>query len=171
MDIITGIDILIAVLLIGSVISGYMTGLVARAAQLAAVVASYVIATVIAKMFSSQLGSFIYGKIPATPVISAGEVAADAAGSMAYSIIFAVVLIIAAVVLGHLAGVFKIASHLPVIGKLDRLGGAIAGFITSFIIIYLLSCIFFAFVPQETLAGWGITEETVQDSLLLKAFY
>lgn len=87
MDIITGIDISIAVLLIGSVLAGYMTGLVARAAQLAAVVASYVIATVIAKMFSSQLGSFIYGKIPATPVISAGEVAADAAGSMAYSII------------------------------------------------------------------------------------
>ena len=97
--------------------------------------------------------------------------AADAAGSMAYSIIFAVVFIIAAIILGHLAGVFKIASHLPVIGRLDRLGGAVAGFIISFIIIYLLSCIFFALVPKETLDGWGLTEKAVKNSLLLKAFY
>lgn len=173
MDIVKAIDIIIAILLIASVVSGYMTGLVTKAAQLASLVAAYIIASFVANLLSPGLYGFINGKMESTamPAAFAGRLVADTAESIVHHIIFTAIFIISFIILRHAANIFKITSHLPVIGKLDRIGGAIAGFLVDFIIIYIVCNIFFGMMPQELLDNIGLTKKAVEGSVLLQAFY
>jgi len=170
MGIITGIDISIAVILIGSIILGYMTGLVMKIAQLASLAAAYIAAALVVKLFSSQLGSFIYSKIPGEYAVPVRAVTEKTADRIAGSLIFTVVFIVTFIILRHVIKLFKIVDKIPVIGFIDHIGGAVAGFIVNFIIIYILAGIFFSVVPQEILDGWGITQEAVSNSYILQAF-
>lgn len=144
MGIITGIDILIAIILIGSVILGYMTGLVMKIAHLVSLFASYIIAVVVTRFFPLQI---------ARPMV------------------FSVVFLISLVILRQLVGILKIVDHIPVAGTINHIGGAIAGFLLNFIIIYIICSIFFVTVPKELLDSWGLTESAIESSILLKAFY
>ena len=96
---------------------------------------------------------------------------ADAAGNMAYNVVFPVVLVLSIVILHHVVSVLKVTSHIPVIGKIDRICGAIAGFLIDFIVIYIICSIIFSIVPQETLDGIGLTKKAIENSVLLHAFY
>lgn len=161
MGIITVTDISIAVILIIAVISGYINGLIVKIAQFASLVASFIIASATAKIllpglkgkiFSQPYGGFIKEKI-------------------VYNIIFTIVFLVAFIILRHVAGMLKFTRHIPVIGFLDRIGGAVAGFLTDFIVIYIIAGIFFSVIPQEILESWGFTQEAIRNSLLLQAFY
>lgn len=144
MGIITCIDISIAIILIGSVIFGYMTGLVMKIAHFIALIASYIIAEVATKFVPLQ---------------------------MARPIVFPVVFLIALVILRQLVNVLKIVDHIPVAGTLNRIGGAVAGLVLNVIIIYILLSIFFVIVPQEFLDSLGLTKNAIENSILLQAFY
>ncbi|MCX4327489.1 MAG: CvpA family protein [Lachnospiraceae bacterium] len=170
MDIIKAIDIVIAILLIASVVSGYMTGLVTKAAQLASLVAAYFIASFAADLLSPGLSGFINGKMEST-AMPAGAFVADTAESIVHHAVFTIIFIISFIILRHAANIFKITSHLPVIGKLDRIGGAIAGFLVNFIIIYIICSLFFGIMPQDMLDNIGLTKKAIRDSVLLQAFY
>ncbi len=82
-----------------------------------------------------------------------------------------VVLVISVIILHHITSVLKVTSHIPVIGKIDRICGAIAGFFIDFIVIYIVCSIIFSIIPQETLDGIGLTKEAIESSVLLHAFY
>lgn len=171
MDIVKIIDIVIAVLLIAAVITGYITGFVMKVANLAVLVASYFIALMLANMLSPQLEDYINGQVSQTPVAFAGGIMADTAGNLAHNIVFSIILVISFIILHHVVSVLKVTSHIPVIGKIDRICGAIAGFFIDFIVIYIIFSIFFSVVPQETLDGIGLTKEAIGNSVLLQAFY
>lgn len=160
MDIVSIIDIVIAVLLIAAVITGYITGFVMKVANLAVLVASYFIASVLADVLSPQL-----------PAAFAGGIMEDTAGNIAHSVVFPVILVISFVILHHIVSVLKVTSHIPVIGKIDRICGAIAGFLIDFIVIYIICSIIFSIVPQEALDGIGLTKKAIENSVLLHAFY
>ena len=160
MDIVKIIDIIIAVILIAAVITGYRTGFVMKIANLAVLVASYFIASALANVLSPQITDTF-----------AGGIMADAAVNMAYNVVFPVVLVLSIVILHHVVSVLKVTSHIPVIGKIDRICGAIAGFLIDFIVIYIICSIIFSIVPQETLDGIGLTEKAIENSVLLHAFY
>lgn len=171
MDIVKIIDIVIAVLLIASVITGYITGFVMKIANLAVLVASYFIASIIANMLSPQLEDYINGQVSQTPAAFAGGIMADTAGNITHNIVFSVVLVLSFVILHHVASVLKVTSHIPVIGKIDHICGAVAGFFIDFIVIFIICSIFFSVVPKETLNDMGLTKEAIEDSVLLHIFY
>ncbi len=96
---------------------------------------------------------------------------ADTAVNIAHHIIFGVAFIILFIILRHLANIFKIASHLPLIGTADRICGAVAGFLINFIVIYIICQLFFGIMPQDALISIGFTKKAIENSVLLQAFY
>lgn len=144
MSVVTGIDIAIAVILIGAALFGYMTGLVMEIAHLFCVAAAYIAAVAVVKLFSLQVASLV---------------------------IFQIVFFIVYRLLRQLVKLLKIVDHIPVIGPINHIGGAIAGFLVNFIIIYIVCSIFFGIVPQEFLDNLGLTKSAIEGSLLLQAFY
>lgn len=171
MDIVKIIDIVIAVLLIAAVITGYITGFVMKIANLAVLVASYFIALMLANMLSPQIEDYINGQVSQTPASFAGGIMADTAGNITHNIVFSVVLVLSFVILHHVVSVLKVTSHIPVIGKIDRICGAAAGFFIDVIVIYIICSIFFSIMPRETLDSIGLTKEAIGDSVLLHIFY
>lgn len=171
MDIVKITDIVIAVLLIAAVITGYMSGFVMKAAGLMALIASFAAASFIAGLLSPKLGIYINGQVPASNVAFTGEAIADTAVNIAHHIIFCVVFIILFIILRHVANIFKITSHLPLIGKADRICGAVAGFLIDFIVIYIICQLFFGMMPQDILDSIGFTKKAIEGSVLLQSFY
>lgn len=143
MNIITGIDIAIVVILIGAVIFGYMTGLIMQIAHLVALAVAYITAISAAKLAPLQIGGLV---------------------------VFSVVFLVVFAILRQVIKLLKIVDHIPVIGFVSHIGGALAGFLINFIIIYIICNIFFGIMPQELLDYWGLTKNAIEGSLLLQVF-
>lgn len=77
---------------------------------------------------------------------------------------------IAFAVFWQVAKLVKLVDLIPVIGKLDRLGGAVAGFL----IVFVVCCVVFAFldkvIPGKIWDSWGLTKEAVEKTYILQAF-
>ena len=84
--------------------------------------------------------------------------------------LFRSVFTIAMVILGRLIGLFHIVDHIPVIGKINKAGGAIVGFLITFIILYVVGNALFTLLPQTMLDGWGFTKEAIAKTYLLQIF-
>jgi len=69
-----------------------------------------------------------------------------------------------------IAKLIKIVDWIPVVGTMDRIGGAIAGFCTAFLICYFLFHFLGAVIPQRVWNEWGLTKEVVDKTYLLQAF-
>ena len=93
-----------------------------------------------------------------------------AAQGIAYYLLYAIVFTIAMVILGRLIGLFHIVDHIPVIGKINKAGGAIVGFLITFIILYVVGNALFTLLPQTMLDGWGFTKEAIAKTYLLQIF-
>ncbi|HBA97092.1 MAG TPA: hypothetical protein DCZ23_03190 [Lachnospiraceae bacterium] len=144
MEVVTIIDISIAIILAGAVIFGYMTGLIMQIAHLASLAAAYMAAATVAKLFPLQIGS---------------------------QVIFSVVFFVVSVILRLVVRILKVTDYIPVLGFISHIGGAVTGFLVNFIIIYIICSIFFGIIPQEILDSWGLTENAIKDSILLQVFY
>ncbi len=153
MRIVTVIDAAIVIILAGAAILGFFKGFAAMAAQLAALLASYAISAVCARFFSSRL----FG--------------GGAAESMAYAVLFAFIFAAVFFLLRYFANIFKLVDRIPFIGKLDRVGGAVAGFLVDFAAIYIITGLIFGVMPQEALDSFGLSKGAVDDSLILSVFY
>lgn len=68
------------------------------------------------------------------------------------------------------AKLVKIVDWIPVVGTLDKFGGAVAGFCTAFLICYFLFFFLGTVIPQQVWDGWGLTKEVVDKTYLLQAF-
>ncbi len=66
--------------------------------------------------------------------------------------------------------VVKIVDQIPLIGTLDKAGGALAGFFFAFLACYFLFHFLSMAVPQEVWNQWGLTRASVGKSYLLQAF-
>ena len=60
--------------------------------------------------------------------------------------------------------------NIPVIGKINKAGGAIVGFLITFIILYVVGNALFTLLPQTMLDGWGFTKEAIAKTYLLQIF-
>ena len=82
----------------------------------------------------------------------------------------AVFFAVALAVFWRAAKLVKLVDLIPVVGGLDRAGGALAGFFTLF----LLCCVLFSFlekvIPGPVWDGWGLTGEAVGKTYILRAF-
>lgn len=66
--------------------------------------------------------------------------------------------------------IVKIVDWIPVVGTLDRAGGAVAGFFFAFLACFFLFRFLHMAVPQEVWDGWGLSQAAVGRTYLLQAF-
>ena len=66
--------------------------------------------------------------------------------------------------------VLKIVDHIPVIGFLNKAGGAVAGFLVDFIIIYVICSFLFTIVPAAVWTEIGLTGAVIKNTILLSIF-
>ena len=140
-SLLSGLDILTAIILLVAVLSGLATGLVVKLVQIVAVIGSYVIAAV--------LPSYV---------------------GLGREIVFVVAFIVLSIICRYLVQVLRLVDKLPVVGTLDKFGGAVVGFVVAFIVLYFVINLFFDIVPQSTLDGMGWTKEAVQKTMFIKGF-
>lgn len=176
MEITTCIDAVIGICILVSVLIGYHRGFLVTIARIVAMVASYIGAvlaagtlkkmlaqTVFMPMLEKQMGSGALARL-------AGQALEPAAEGIAYSIVFFVVFAVLQFVLLHSIRAFKLVDHIPVLGTMNKLAGGILGFFWVFILCMLLGNVFFTYVPVEIRTQWGLTDQKVQQTVLLSAF-
>lgn len=78
--------------------------------------------------------------------------------------------IITFVVFLQAAKFVKIVDWIPVIGTLDKAGGAVAGFFFAFLVCYLLFHFLYMAIPQEVWNNWDLTKAEVAKTYLLQVF-
>ena len=171
------VDIILIVSLLFALIKGWHIGLAMRLAHFVALVVSCVVANLCAALLKVYVSnSWIVplmqkkagNSVSSIPYAQNGmELAAQ---GIAYYLLYAIVFTIAMVILGRLIGLLHIVDHIPVIGKINKAGGAIVGFLITFIILYVVGNALFTLLPQTMLDGWGFTKEAIAKTYLLQIF-
>ena len=169
MEIGTIIDIVLAVIFLVSLVSGWYQGLVMKAASLIVVGVSYVLAGILSKMISPDIAKFIAKNVPSDIGILKSGVK-DITESLLYTVIFMVVFFVIRFAFRKLIKLLKIVDHIPVIGFVNRVGGAIAGFLVDFVIIYVVFYFLFTIVPTDAWAEIGLTKAVIKNTILLSVF-
>lgn len=170
------LDVVIGVLFLVSVLLGYYRGLVLTIARLAAMAAAYIGARSLAVLTKGILGQQIMlpilkRQLEENPLGGFAETAAtDAAEGAAYSLVFCIALFVLELILLRLVNGFKLVDCIPVVGKLNKLGGAVAGFLWVFLLCLVLGNVFFTYIPKEMQHRMGFTEQAVQETVLLSVF-
>lgn len=140
-------DIVIAGILIIAAVSGYLTGLITKVARFLATiiscVAAYLVVQVVMESYKKQI---------------------------MYPIVFLVVFIVIYIILHQAIKLLKLVDKIPVIGTVDRIGGAVVGILLYTLLMYILFSAFFKIVPASILKSWGYTKHAINKSLLLKYF-
>lgn len=169
MEIGTIIDIVLAVIFLVSLVSGWHQGLVMKAASLIVVFASYVLAGILSKLISPYVAQMISKNISPDIGIVKNSVT-DITEAFLYTIIFMIVFFIVRFIFRKLIKVLKIVDHIPVIGFVNKAGGAVAGFLVDFTIIYVVCSFLFTIVPAEAWAEIGLTKSVIKHTILLSVF-
>lgn len=95
------------------------------------------------------------------------KVFADIAG---IPVLAGVVFLIAFVLLWRAVKLVKIVDWIPVVGGLDRLGGAVVGFGLAFLVCLVLFSFLGAALPVKTWNEWGLTREMIDKTYILRVF-
>lgn len=176
-DIANVIDIVLAVLFLVAICRGWRIGLVMKVGHLAALVGASVLAGVVANLLKATVSSQWV-----VPYLErrAGEKLASMDGldegisfmaeNMAYYLLFGVIFVVALMVLHHVVGVLKLVDYIPVVGTLNKLGGAVIGFVVEFVFFFILGRVLFGLIPMDSWAQIGLTGEMIEKSYLLQAF-
>ncbi|MCH5266740.1 MAG: CvpA family protein [Lachnospiraceae bacterium] len=140
-SILTGLDFSIAIILMLAVLNGLTTGVIMKLGQIVAVIVSYAVAAFLA----SQAG-------------------------FAHAVVFVPAFIVMSIVCHYLVGALGLVDRIPIVGALDKYGGAIVNFIVAFIVIYYVANLFLnGIIPQETLDSWGWTRETLNKTIFISS--
>lgn len=159
-----------------AVLTGYFRGLILSVARIVAMIVSYLGAAFVATAGKQWVGSWIcsavlQGQDPdslfgtlAQPVLQ------ETGEGIAYTVLFFVAFLLLEAVLLHVVNLLKLVDHIPVVGKLNKLGGAVAGFFWMFLICLLLGNVFFSYVPKEVQKEMGFTKKAIKETILLNVF-
>lgn len=170
------LDAMIGVFFLLSVFLGYHRGLVLTVARVAAMAAAYIGARSLAVLSSGMLArQFILpglqDRLENNLLNGLAEAAlTESAEGIAYSFVFCVALFVLEFVLLRLINGFRLLDDIPVVGKLNKLGGAVVGFLWVFLLCLLVGNVFFTYIPKELQHKMGFTEKAVQETVLLNVF-
>lgn len=170
------LDWVIGISLLVSVLLGWHRGLVLTAARLGAVVVTYIGARSLAVLAQGFLGQqwilpVLQRQLEGNQLGGLLETALEeAAEGIAYSIVFFVAFAVLEFILLRLVNGLKVIDSIPVIGRLNKLGGAVVGFLWVFLVFVLAGNVFFTYVPGEIRHQMGFTNEAVKESVLLQVF-
>lgn len=170
MEIGTIIDIVIAVLFMISILSGWFQGLIMKVASLMVVIISYIFAGVLSKIISPYIAKVLSEQISSETVWIAKKSIKAVSEAFSYTVIFTIAFFLIGLVFRRLIKILKIVDHLPVIGFVNRLGGAIVGFLVTFILIYIIVSFLFMILPQNELNSIGLTKKVIENTIFLSVF-
>lgn len=94
----------------------------------------------------------------------------EAARGMAYSLLFFIAFVVLQFLLFRVIKALKLVDYVPVVGKLNKLGGALLGFLWVFLLCFLIGNVFFTYVPKQVQKEWGFTNKAVERTVLLQSF-
>lgn len=169
-------DIILVVLFLIGIIRGWIIGLAVKVGHVIALVASCLAAHIAGILLKDTVGELFIQPILkgredgifAVQIVKNGIKGFSA--SLAYDLIFLVVLIVALLVFNFAVQLLKIVDRIPVVGTLNKFGGALLGLVTEFIVIYILFAVVFTLVPQSTFDKIGLTKEIIRETKLLQFF-
>ncbi len=176
MNTVTVLDVVILILFLQAIAVGYHRGLVVMAARLIALFVAYGVGQAVAQSMKSTVANqFI---MPAILKKAGDGVFAQmaepalqtTAEGIAYSILFFVLFVILEIILMRCVNLLKLVDHIPVVGKVNKIGGAIVGFIWIFLILLLVSFVVGEVIPHSILKSWGITKKALDQSVFLGSF-
>lgn len=169
-------DIVIGILFLTTIFAGYRRGLAFTIARLAAMVVSYIAAGLIADhlkagVASSVLLPLLQGRQSGGTLASLTQpLIQDTAQEFAYALLFFVAFGVIHFILMRCLVLLKVIDHIPVVGKVNKWGGAIAGFLWIFLLCLLAGKIFFAGVPVQIQEAMGYTQQALHESVLVQVF-
>lgn len=177
LDIVNVIDIVLALMFLVAICRGWHVGLVMKLGHLAALVGAGILAGVAAGILKTSVSSqwlVPYLERQAGEDLASmdglGEGISLVAENMAYYLLFGVIFVVALVVLHRVVGVLKLVDYIPVVGALNKFGGAVIGFVAEFVFFFILGRILFGLIPMESWAQIGLAGEMIEKSYLLQAF-
>jgi len=177
LDVADVIDFVLAVLFLVAICRGWHTGLAMKAGHLAALAGAGILAGVAANILKTAVSSqwvVPYLEKQAGEKLAAVDGLEEgislAAENIAYHLLFGVIFVVALIVLRHIVGVLKLVDYIPVVGTLNKFGGAVIGFVAEFIFFFILGRILFGLIPMESWVQMGLTGEMIEGSYLLQAF-
>lgn len=135
------IDYGIPVILLIATISGLISGLIEKIVHVVAAVAAYFLATMISSHAKSQAW-LVY-------IVS-------------FFVIFAA--------FKFLGKLIKMVDKIKVIGWIDHIGGAIAGFVGAFVVVFVLVNLVFGMLPEAILSSIHLGHADVTQTIFLKYF-
>ena len=135
------IDLFFIILLVIGLIHGWIIGLAGKAGNLIALVLAIITAYVAAQVF----GDIFFSKVG----------------------LFLIIYVIGRLIYGQIVRILNIVEHIPVVKTLNRIGGAVLGFMMEAVFIYVL-CIAVFSLPDAVIKGFGLTDEVIQSTSLLK---
>lgn len=138
------IDIIMAFCFIFAVVRGWQTGLIIKLAHLAAIVASGFLAYTAGNLCTGNIG-------------------------MRY-LVSSICFFVAVIVLYQVIRLLHIVDYVPILGKLNKAGGALVGFLTEFLFFYVICMVCFQLIPQSLWNQWGLTQDVVSNTWILQAF-
>ena len=140
-SVLTGLDFVIAIILLVAILNGLTTGLIMKLGQVAAVVFSYALAAVL----SSQAG-------------------------IAQPFVFVPAFIVLSIACHCLVQALQLVDKIPVVATLDKFGGAVANFVVVFTVIYfVVNLLFGGLIPQSTLDDMGWTKEALNKTMFISS--
>ena len=170
-------DMVIVCFFLFGIIRGWFVGLAVKVGHLIALIAAMISAHLAASVSKSILSEKVIlpfleektgGLTKIMQVLDKG--AAFLADQIAYDLVFTVVFFIALLIFNHLVHILKIVDRIPVVGTLNKFGGALIGFVTEFILVYIICAVFFTFAPQSALDSIGLTQAVIRETSLLQFF-
>ncbi len=170
------LDVVLGIFFLLSVLVGYHRGLIVTLARVAAVAGAYMGAVLAATGLKSVLAESLLLPLlerqtgGSVFVGFAGQALREAAEGIAYSLVFFIAFAILQFILFRLAGGLKTVDKIPVVGGLDKLGGAVLGFCWIFFLCLLLGNVFFTYVPKELRRDMGLGNKVVKKTVLLSVF-
>ncbi len=133
------VDIIVLIILLYGLFSGLMRGGVLQFFSLV----GFIIAIIVARLFSSDLADII------NSIISTD----NGAWLILYNVIsFMIIYIIVRLIIRKIASVLNIVTKLPVIGFLNRIIGALLGFVQMYLVSFIIIIILFL-IPMENVKG------------------
>lgn len=170
------VDLVIGLLFLVSVVTGYHRGLVITLVRIAALAVSYIGAAAVAKTTGDVLGRTVVlpilkKSLEGSPAgVIPEQMLMEAVDGIAYSLLFFLIFSVLQVIFLLLVRMLKPVDKLPVVGKLNKLGGAVFGFLWVFILCLLLGNVFFTYVPKQVRRQMGLGKRAVQETVLLNVF-
>ena len=144
-------------------------------ARVVAMVAAMFAARYLAGMAAPSVGE--HWIVPLLNQIQTGSEVSDAilhksletmAQDIAYGVAYILLFAILQIVFAYVMGLFGFINSIPVIGTLNRIAGIVLGVLWFFMLVSLLAVIVFQLLPVEVRESLGITEALIKDSRVLQ---